>query len=82
METVAGVAGPVVADGGLRLVPDRTRDEERPGRMLPSPAMVEPGSALDRALADIAGSYGERTAAFVALQLEYAWVAGDDGRPR
>jgi putative intracellular protease/amidase len=34
---------------------------------------VKPLTALDSALAEIGRRYGERTAAFVALQLEYPW---------
>jgi hypothetical protein len=43
--------------------------------LLPAPSPTEPARALDAALDGIALRYGEDTAAFVALQLEYPRAA-------
>lgn len=56
---------------GLEIVAERGL-KDRVDHVLAPPDSTRPGLAIDRALADIAGRYGERTAAFVALQLEYA----------
>lgn len=64
---------PVRTRAGLWLVSDRTPEEARKKRMLPPPSELEVGTAIDQALGGIADAYGDRTAALVALQLEYPW---------
>jgi putative intracellular protease/amidase len=66
----AVAAAPVVTRRGLTLVPDGAAAAG--AALLPIPA-EKPARALDGALADIGARYGEPTAAFVALQLEYPW---------
>ena len=56
---------------GLTLLPDRSSDEG--AAMVTLPDEVPPAQTLDRALAGIEERYGERTAAFVAVQIEYPW---------
>jgi transcriptional regulator GlxA family with amidase domain len=66
--------GPALRTGsGLRLLPDRSLDEGAGLAMLPMPASAAPAQALPSALAAIAEHFGEATADFVALQLEYPW---------
>jgi hypothetical protein len=60
----------IVTRRGLVLLPDHTA---RPSRMLPSFEKLPPAQALDRALEGIAASYGDATAAFVALTMEYPY---------
>jgi hypothetical protein len=53
-------------------VPDRVSNgSDRPSRMLPLFDATPPAQALDRALHGIAASYGEASADFVALTMEY-----------
>lgn len=61
---------PVTTRRGLTLIPDG--DGARGAALPPIPGEY-PAHALDLALADIGRRYGEPTAAFVALQLEYPW---------
>jgi putative intracellular protease/amidase len=61
--------GPVATRHGLRVVPDRAGPAS--ANALPSPANEAPARALDTALAAIAARYGQPTADFVAVQLEY-----------
>ena len=68
--------GPVTTRRGLTLVPDAAG-----GTALPAPPADRPTRALDLALAGIADRYGEATAAFVALQLEYGWDGDVTGPP-
>ena len=56
---------------GLTLLPDRSSDEGV--AMVTLPDEVPPAQTLDRALVGIEERYGERTAAFVAVQIEYPW---------
>ena len=56
---------------GLTLLPDRKSEDV--GFMIPLPGEVPPAQTLDRALAGIEERYGEPTAAFVAVQIEYPW---------
>jgi transcriptional regulator GlxA family with amidase domain len=72
--TVAFTVEPVRTRRGLTIFPDR-RANAAPAtdRMLSLLEQVPPMQALDRALADIAADYGTRTAAFVALSMEYQW---------
>ncbi len=41
--------------------------------MVTLPDEVPPAQTLDRALVGIEERYGERTVAFVAVQIEYPW---------
>ena len=57
---------------GLHLLPDvAVRTSRVPDRVLPRFDSIPPVQALDWALDGIAEAYGEPTAAFVALQIEY-----------
>lgn len=60
---------------GLNLLVDVAPDDPSVDFIRPIPVTTRPAEHLDESLADIAARYGERTAAFVALQLEYAWPA-------
>jgi hypothetical protein len=63
---------PVMTRRGLMLVPDRLANGPgQPSRMLPLFETLPPALALDRALEGIAASYGQATADFVALTMEY-----------
>jgi transcriptional regulator GlxA family with amidase domain len=55
---------------GVRVVPDEVATDWPAAHLLPAVG-GQPARALDAALQDIAGRYGEATADFVALQLEY-----------
>ena len=65
--------GPIKTRYGLELLPDAT-GTIRGATLLPTPDASEPANALPTALQAIASRYGEDTAAFVALQLEYPWA--------
>ena len=70
--SVSGTDKPVRTRRGLMLIPDRiSNGPDQPSRMLPLLQSLPPAQALDRALEGIAASYGEATAAFVALTMEY-----------
>lgn len=70
--SVASSKDEVRTRGGLVIVPDRLVDSPgAPHRALPPIGDVKPVAALDAALRDIAGKYGQPTSDFVALQLEY-----------
>lgn len=63
---------PVRTRRGLTLVPDRIpQSADQPSEMLPLFEWLPAAQALDRALAGIARRYGEATAHFVALTMEY-----------
>lgn len=80
MKTVASGDGPIRTRGGLRILPDRVADGLAETDRVPDGlAPLEPLSTLDGTLDAIAGAYGRRTAAFVALQLEYPWSPADRG---
>jgi putative intracellular protease/amidase len=70
--TLAPSFAPVTSRRGLVILPDRSGvlegSSDRIARLTPSP---DAGNALDLALQDIGQAYGARTAALVALQLEY-----------
>lgn len=68
---VAPRPGLVKSRRGLSIVPDRVMGADAPRRMLSAPDANEPLQALDQALKGIASDYGPRTAAWVALQMEY-----------
>jgi putative intracellular protease/amidase len=69
-QAAAVAAAPVTTRRGLTLVPD---GPDAASTDLPALATDRPARALDDALGEIARRYGEPTAAFVALQLEYPW---------
>jgi transcriptional regulator GlxA family with amidase domain len=72
--SVSRTASPVPTRRGLILLPDRVLGESRqPEIMLASTDGLPATQALDRALEGIEERYGERTAAFVAVQIEYPW---------
>lgn len=58
--------------GGVEIVVDH-ETKDRVNGTLAALDRVKPGIALDAALSEIANRYGARSAAFVALQLEYPW---------
>lgn len=63
---------PFATKRGLAVIPDRvTGTSAPPDRMLSLMENLRPLQALDRALDDIATSYGKGTADFVALTMEY-----------
>jgi putative intracellular protease/amidase len=65
--------GTITTRYGLKLVPDaRTAGAE--AQLLPTPESTEAAKALPKTLRDIEARYGQDTAKFVALQLEYAWA--------
>lgn len=68
--SVADSTGAIPTRRGLTLLPDR---ESEVALMVPLPDEVPPAQMLDRALVDIEERYGEPTAAFVAVQIEYPW---------
>lgn len=71
--TVSASGEPVRTRRGLTIYPDRLEAAGAVDRMLSLLEHVPPVQALDQALADIAANYGERTAQFVALTMEYEW---------
>ncbi|MDM0116503.1 DJ-1/PfpI family protein [Variovorax sp. J22R133] len=68
--TVADSAAPVKSKRGLYFVPATTVDKA-PRRMLSPPDGKVPLLALDQALKGLAADYGQDTASWVALQMEY-----------
>jgi transcriptional regulator GlxA family with amidase domain len=79
--TVSSSREPVRTRRGLTVYPDRHEGERAPDRMLSLLEQVPPVQALDQALSDIAAGYGTRTAAFVALTMEYPWKGAGAVRP-
>lgn len=72
--TVAQSPEPIVTKRGLTLIPDLSGTDPDIDRVESVPdASIPPAQALDHTLATIASHDGERTARFVALQLEYEW---------
>jgi hypothetical protein len=68
---------------GLLLLPDVAVGTSKvPDRMLPRFDSIAPVRTLDWALDGIAEAYGEPTAAFVALQIEYAERSVDKSATR
>ena len=65
--TVAANEGPVVTRRGLKILPDRVGSAAD----LPPVASSHPARALDAALTAIAARYGQSTADFAAMQMEY-----------
>jgi transcriptional regulator GlxA family with amidase domain len=71
--TVADGTGSVHTRHGLELLPDLVAGQEQDASMLPPLPSARAAEALPAALAGIASRYGDETASFVALQLEYLW---------
>ncbi|MGS1028599.1 DJ-1/PfpI family protein [Burkholderia glumae] len=69
--TVAANREPLRTRRGLTIVPDRVAGVDAPARMLPAPVTQHPLHALDASLEAIATEFGKRTAAWVALQMQY-----------
>lgn len=69
--TVSKDREPIVTRRGLTIVPDRVTNVDAPRRILAAPRTEQPLRALDEALGRIASSFGQRTAAWVRLQMEY-----------
>jgi putative intracellular protease/amidase len=61
----------IVTRNGVRLMPARVTERWPAERLLPTIGRLAPVRALDAALQRIAMRYGDRTATFVAMQLEY-----------
>ena len=79
--TVAGRPDALTTRRGIRLVPDRAAKDAGTDLVLGSVERERPTQALDASLDGIAERYGRRTAAFVALQLEYrGWRAARGAR--
>ena len=75
--SVGRSAEPIVTRRGLLLIPDRVAGgSDQPNKMLPLFETLPPALTLDRALEGIAASYGEATADFVALTMEYPHKQG------
>ena len=69
---VAASEAPILTRRGLKVLPERqAMGRDRPDRMLPLFETLPAAQALDRALDGIAASYGNATADFVALTMEY-----------
>ena len=71
--SVAATTAPIATRRGLTLLPDRQFGRDEPSILLPSADGIPATRELDRALAGIEARYGERTAALVAVQIEYPW---------
>jgi putative intracellular protease/amidase len=56
---------------GARILPDEVAGSWPPGYLVPAEAEQRPAEALEQALDVMATRYGPRTAAIVAMQLEY-----------
>jgi putative intracellular protease/amidase len=69
--TVAASRDPVRTKRGLMIVPDRVAGVDAPSRMLPPPDATQPLHSLDESLKGVANDFGKRTAAWVALQMQY-----------
>ncbi len=61
---------------GLMVLTDRLSGGTAPDLLVPLPEKSPPAQSLDLVLSGIASRYGDNTAGFVALQLEYVWKAG------
>jgi hypothetical protein len=80
--TIAASREAVKTQRGLMVFPDRPSDDARaPDRMLSLLEQWLPLQGLDRTLEAIAANYGRRTAAFVALTMEYEWQGAHAARP-
>jgi putative intracellular protease/amidase len=72
---IATTGDRVVTRYGLELVPDAIGEPPAGATALAPPPSTQPATVLPVALAAIADHYGDGTARFIALQLEYAWSA-------
>ena len=72
--TVADTSRDVVTAGGLLVVPNLRTGDERIDTLLPPPSATLAAASLPTTLQEIADTYGDKTALFVAVQLEYAWT--------
>lgn len=70
--TFAGSAGAQMSRSGMRILPDAVAASWPAERRLPAVGTRRPAAELDEVLAAIEARYGQATADFVALQLEYA----------
>lgn len=68
--TFAASSDAVETKNGVRILPDQTATSWPAERLIPA-INARPAKALDHALQEIAARYDERTADFVAMQLEY-----------
>jgi hypothetical protein len=64
--------GSMTTSNGIRVVPDERTAEWPPSRLVSTYPDRKPADALDQVLGAIATRYGDRTAAVVAMQLEYS----------
>jgi putative intracellular protease/amidase len=71
--TFAQTTSPLATRNGLRVLPDRSAADWPAELRLQPFDDQRPAQALEAALSAIAGRYGQRTAGFVAMQLEYPW---------
>ncbi|MGB6103331.1 MAG: DJ-1/PfpI family protein [Pusillimonas sp.] len=69
--TYASAAGPLESRHGMRLIPDRIAADWPAQRRISEIGRMKPAEALDQTLARIASRYGDGTADFVAMQIEY-----------
>jgi putative intracellular protease/amidase len=72
--TIADRPGAIRMRHGLTLLPDRVAGDKAVDHVLPAPGAEQPAKALPSALASIRQRYGDATAAFVSVQLEYPWT--------
>ena len=70
--TLASAAGALPTRHGLLVLPDRALVDWPGKQRVMLVARQKPAQVLDEALLTIAARYGERTADFVAMQLEYS----------
>jgi putative intracellular protease/amidase len=69
--TFSRAAGAQQSRHGVRLIPDRVATTSSASDLLPAIGERPPASVLEQTLNEIAARYGEPTAEFVAMQLEY-----------
>lgn len=72
---------PIKTQSGLRLIPDRTATIWPDERRISEAVRLKPVEALGETLAHIAERYGDDTADFVAMQLEYPERRAKDASP-
>lgn len=72
-----GANDTVTTRDGLTLFTSQKPGRPAPDFLLSLPERIVAAQALDQALGGIATRYGEGTAGFVALQLEYTWPKAD-----
>ena len=73
MNTFSNNALPVLTHSGLKVLPDIPAANARKITLLPELTPDQPAKTLDTVLNQIAQRYNNRTAEFVALQLEYQY---------